>query len=69
MRMAGQDHVHPGAELDQAHPLPALHKIPYFKAENDAARQYPGNLAKGHIELIALNRHDILLVFFRTVGG
>src|SRR5882757_629534 len=69
MRMAGQDHVHPGAELDQAHALPALHKIPYFKAENDAAGQYPCNLAKGYIELIALNRHYILLVLFRTVAA
>src|ERR1700761_9315014 len=69
MGMARQDHVHPGAELDQAHPLPTLHKIPYFKTENDAAGQYPGNLAKGDIEVIALNRHDILLVLFRAVAA
>ena len=67
VRMAGQDHVHAGAELDQAHPLPALYKIAYLKAENDAAGKYPGNLAKRYIELVALHRDYILLVFFRTV--
>src|SRR5580704_11792014 len=65
--MPGQDHVHAGAELNQAHPLPAFHKIAYLKAENDAAGKYPGNLAKRYIELVALDRNDILLVFFRTV--
>jgi hypothetical protein len=69
MRMARQDHVHAGAELDQAHPLPALYKIAYLKAENNAAGKYPGNLAKRYIELVALNRHYILLILFRTVAA
>src|SRR5277367_1421941 len=69
MRMAGQDHVHAGAELDQAHALPALYKIAYLEAENDAAGEDPGNLAKRYIELVTLNRHYILLVLFRTVAA
>src|ERR1700761_352279 len=69
MRMAGQDHVHPGAELDQAHTLSALHKIAYLEPENNAAGKNPGDLAKRYIELIPLNRYDILLVLFRTVAA
>ena len=32
VRMAGQQNVHPGAELDQADPLAALHKIAYLES-------------------------------------
>ena len=68
VRMAGQQNVYPGAELDQADPLPALHKIAYLKAEDDAPRQQSGDLFEAHIELIALHGHQILLVFFRRLG-
>jgi hypothetical protein len=42
--MGRQQNVHPGAELDQADALAAFHKIAWLEAEDDAPRQYTGDL-------------------------
>jgi hypothetical protein len=65
VRMARQQHVHPGAKFDQANALAALHKITYLKAEDNAAREQTGDLFEGDIELVALHGYQVLFVLFR----
>ena len=63
--MAGQEHIDPGAELDQADTLAAFDEIAHWKRKTMRRASSPAICLKRHIELIALHGHQILLVFFR----
>src|ERR1035437_9471379 len=59
------NHVNPGAELDEPDSLAAPYRFALCMVENDAPRQQPGNLLECDLEALAAHGHNVLLVALR----
>ena len=64
-RRSVEQHIHAGAELDQADAFSAGHSVPHSFVEHNPSSQQPGDLLKDHRLPFAFDSDHVLFILVR----